>query len=99
MILTNQDKEYIDDWNWVQSNEELYSDVKDKIEKMRTNKWGYYIWNCRFCGTKNLIEKSTAHFAKNRSKVVIKQAVEAQRMNRVSDNPLILFVIDNSTSM
>lgn len=31
MVLTNQDKDYIDDWNWVFSNEENYSDIKDKI--------------------------------------------------------------------
>jgi hypothetical protein len=35
MILTNQDRDYIDDWNWVSSNEEFYKekgkDMQDKI--------------------------------------------------------------------
>lgn len=44
---------------------------------MKTNKWNYYIWNCRFCGTKNLIDKSKVYFAKNRSKVIIKDVVES----------------------
>ncbi len=42
---------------------------------MKTNKWNYYIWNCRFCGNKNLIDKSKVYFAKNRSKVIIKDVV------------------------
>lgn len=100
MVLTNQDRDYIDDWNWVNSNEQHYSDIKDKIQKMKTNKWNYYIWNCRFCGTKNLITKDKAYFAKNKSKVVIKDAVKMQKNStKASDNPLLLFLIDNSSSM
>lgn len=99
MVLTNQDREYIDDWNWVQANEEHYGDIKDKIDKMRTNKWGYYIWNCRFCGHKNLLEKGKAHFAKNRVKVVIKDGVQGDKVAGTSESPLLLFLIDNSSSM
>jgi hypothetical protein len=39
---------------------------------MRQNKYNYFIWNCRFCGNSNLVEKDKAYFAKNKSKVVIK---------------------------
>lgn len=72
MVLTNQDRDYIDDWNWVSSNEEHYVDIKAKIEIMEKNKWNYFIWNCRFCGTKNLVSKDKAYLASNRTKVVIR---------------------------
>lgn len=39
---------------------------------MEKNKWNYFIWNCRFCGTKNLVSKDKAYFASNRTKVVIR---------------------------
>lgn len=29
--MTNQDRDYIDDWNWVEGNEDYYNDIKDKI--------------------------------------------------------------------
>lgn len=79
MVLTNQDRDYIDDWNWVSSNEEHYMDIKDKIDKMAKNKWNYFIWNCRFCGNKNLVEKDKAFFAKSRSKVVLREGVTAEK--------------------
>ena len=45
---------------------------------MRKNKWAYFIWNCRFCATKNLIEKDKAYFAKNKSKVVLKEGIKVE---------------------
>lgn len=99
MVLTNQDRDYIDDWNWVEANEEHYADVKDKVEKMRGNKWGYYLWNCRFCATKNLLQKGKIHFAKNRAKLVVKDAVALDKKMAVNESPLLLFLIDNSSSM
>lgn len=84
MVLTNEDKDYIDDWNWVSSNEDHYSDIAAKIEIMRKNKWAYYVWNCRFCGAKNLIEKDKAYFAKNKTKVVIKEGIQAGESSKAS---------------
>lgn len=43
---------------------------------MRENKWNYYIWNCRFCRTRNLLEKNKIFFAKNRSKVIMRDGLK-----------------------
>ena len=53
MILTDQDKSYLDDWYMVRENRSLYP--TNELSKMESDPWKYYFWNCRFCGNRNLI--------------------------------------------
>lgn len=98
MILTNKDHEFIDDWYWVNENKALYNE-HEKYKLMEADPWKYYFWNCRFCGVRNLIEKDKAHFAKNKSKVVLNEAMKVEDRKNYCDNPILLFLIDNSSSM
>lgn len=66
---------------------------------MKTDKYNWYIWNCRFCATKNIIYKNNVYFAKNRNKVVIRDSVIKEGNRAISEAPLLLFLIDNSSSM
>ena len=66
---------------------------------MENDPWKYYFWNCRFCGNRNLIEKNNTFLAKNRSKVILNEGLRREDQDKYCDDPLLLFLIDNSSSM
>lgn len=81
-------------WAELEENQHMLKDWKYS-EKMRANPYYFYMWECRFCQTKNLVPKDDIVFAGNRTKQVLKN----ESKETVSNNTILLFVIDNSSSM
>ena len=88
-----QDTSYVYGWNVVTQNKHLLKDWKHR-EKFEKDTFKYVLWNCRFCNERNLVPKKQLTFAPNKTKEIIKEGNKEK-----PEGALLLFVIDNSSSM
>lgn len=88
-----QDTNYVHGWNVVAQNQHLLKDWRhrDQFEK---DTFKYVLWNCRFCNERNLVPKKQLIFAPNKTKEVLKEGNQEK-----PEGALLLFVVDNSSSM
>ena len=77
------------DWEEISSNKHWFSDVMERCEEEEDN---VVVWICNFCEKKNVIECSELKFARNNSRVVVKQgctiASLSKKKSKKGSNPL-----------